>query len=241
VRESRFKSRFLANMSHELRTPLNAIIGFSELLEHGAVGPLEERQLKYVRSVLTSGRHLLSLVNDVLDLSKVEAGRMKLDREWVPVALVVDSVWGVVEPLAHKQGLTLALELPENLPPVQADPMRLKQVLYNLLSNAIKFTPPGGSVTLRARQEAERMVIEVVDTGVGVRKEDIPRLFREFEQLAPVGDEKPEGTGLGLSLTRRLVELHGGQVTVESQVGQGSTFRVDLPIQAPEAGSEART
>jgi PAS domain S-box-containing protein len=234
-RESRFKSTFLANMSHELRTPLNAIIGFSELLEQEIPGPLTQRQAEYVEYVIGSGRHLLSLVNDVLDLSKVEAGRMELSREWNQLEPVIDAARGSVEPMAQKRGVVLGVSVPAELPALYLDPTRIKQVLYNLLSNAIKFTQRGGSVSLQV--ELQQAVVEVscTDTGTGIRAEDLPRLFREFEQLDHGSGDKPEGTGLGLALTKRLVELHGGRVTVSSEVGTGSRFAFTLPIHPIDA------
>ena len=227
--ESRYKSRFLASMSHELRTPLNAIIGFSELLDQEIFGSLAPRQKEYVGYVVQSGRHLLGLVNDILDLSKIEAGRMELAREWVAPLAVVDAVQGSVRPLAHKQGVSLAVELPTQLPDLYVDEMRLRQILFNLLSNAIKFTPAGGDVTLRLELRGERIIIEVEDTGVGIRPEDIPRLFREFERMDDRSKTKTEGTGLGLALTKRLVELHGGTIEVVSRPNAGSRFSVALP------------
>ncbi len=233
-RESRFKSKFLAGMSHELRTPLNAIIGFSELLEQELFGPLTDRQKKYVQNVLLSGRHLLSLVNDILDLSKVEAGRMELSREWTPLALIIDAVQGVIKPLADKQGVQMSMSLPPHLPDLYIDTVRIKQVLYNLLSNAIKFTPRGGSVELSAELQGNNLSVSCKDTGIGIRAEDMPRLFREFEQLEPVAGDGPEGTGLGLALTKRLVELHGGSISVVSEIGKGSTFTFTLPMLSRE-------
>ncbi|MDB4972656.1 MAG: Histidine kinase [Myxococcaceae bacterium] len=227
--ESRYKSRFLASMSHELRTPLNAIIGFSELLDQEIFGDLTERQKEYVGYVVQSGRHLLSLVNDILDLSKIEAGRMELSREWVSPLAVIDAVQGSVQPLAQKQGVTLALDLPSELPDLYVDEMRLRQILYNLLSNGIKFTPAGGKVTLQAALQEDRLCVNVTDTGVGIRAEDLPRLFREFERMEEGGGPKIEGTGLGLALTKRLVELHGGSIHVESKHNVGSKFTVLLP------------
>jgi signal transduction histidine kinase len=234
-RESRFKSKFLANMSHELRTPLNAIIGFSELLEQEVAGPLNPKQTEYVRYVLTSARHQLQLVNEILDLSKIEAGRVELSREWTPLGAVVDAVQGIVRPLADKQGVRLELVVAANLPELFVDPVRIKQVLYNLLSNGIKFTSPGGVVTLSARPAADHVEIAVADTGVGIRRDDLGRLFREFERIE--AGEKTEGTGLGLALTRRLVELHGGEISVESEFGAGSRFSVRLPIFGKDAPS----
>jgi PAS domain S-box-containing protein len=228
------KSAFLANMSHELRTPLNAVIGFSELLEQQIFGALNDKQTAYVGNVLVSGRHLLQLVNDILDISKVEAGRMDLVYEVLPIGSIVDVVRGVIQGLAAKKGINFEVSVPDDLPEVQVDPGRIKQVLYNLISNAIKFTPRGGVVRLSAEAAGGYLVVKVADTGVGISREDLPRLFREFEQLPQPGGVRPEGTGLGLALTKRLVELHGGKVEVESELGKGSTFSVYLRLRTPE-------
>ena len=228
------KSGFLANMSHELRTPLNAVIGFSELLEQEIFGELNTKQRTYVKNVLVSGRHLLQLVNDILDISKVEAGRMDLRYERTPIGSIVDIVRSVITAVAAKKGIELDVDMPPSLPEVHVDPGRIKQVLYNLIANAIKFTPRGGIVRVSARADAKHLVVFVADTGVGIAKEDLPRLFREFEQLPQPGGVRPEGTGLGLALTRRLVELHGGKVEVESELGKGSTFSVFLPLKSPD-------
>ncbi len=236
--ESRYKSRFLASMSHELRTPLNAIIGFSELLDQEIFGSLGARQKEYVGYVLQSGRHLLALVNDILDLSKIEAGRMELAREWVAPLRLIDSVQGSVQPLAQKQGVELELELSAQLPDLYVDEMRLRQILYNLLSNGIKFTPAGGRVSLKVELRADKFCIEVTDTGVGIREEDLPRLFREFERMEESSQRKTEGTGLGLALTKRLVELHGGTIRVESKPGAGSKFTVSLPAFGGRSGGK---
>jgi len=228
-RESRFKSTFLANMSHELRTPLNAIIGFSELLDMELAGPLEPKQREYVSDVLQSANHLLTLINDVLDLSKVDAGRVELHREWVTLDVLARAVQAIVQPLANKRGVQLDFDLPAALPQIHVDTVRFKQILFNLLSNGIKFTPAGGQVRLRAHADEAGVHVAVSDTGVGIRSEDLPRLFQEFEQIEPALGVKPEGTGLGLALTRRLVDLHGGTVAVQSEPGQGSVFTVSLP------------
>jgi PAS domain S-box-containing protein len=231
---NRAKSAFLANMSHELRTPLNAVIGFSELLEQQIFGTLNDKQRSYVGNVLISGRHLLQLVNDILDISKVEAGRMDLAYELTPIGSIIDVVRSVIQAVAAKKGIDLEVEVPPSLPEVNIDPGRIKQVLYNLISNAIKFTPRGGVVRLSAHADERNLIVLVSDTGVGIAREDLPRLFREFEQLRQPGGVRPEGTGLGLALTRRLVELHGGKVEVESQLGRGSIFSVHLPLRSPD-------
>ncbi|HVY36559.1 MAG TPA: ATP-binding protein [Polyangia bacterium] len=238
---NRAKSAFLANMSHELRTPLNAVIGFSELLEQEIFGTLNDKQRTYVSNVLVSGRHLLQLVNDILDISKVEAGRMDLAYERTPIGSVVDVVRGVIGALAAKRGIALEVDVPPDLPDVYVDPGRIKQVLYNLISNAIKFTARGGVVRLTVRSDARSLVVSVSDTGIGIARADLPRLFREFEQLAQPNGVRPEGTGLGLALTRRLVELHGGRVEVESELGRGSTFSVHLPLRSPDDSTGIRT
>jgi PAS domain S-box-containing protein len=231
------KSGFLANMSHELRTPLNAVIGFSELLEQEIFGGLNDKQRGYVGNVLVSGRHLLQLVNDVLDISKVEAGRMDLAYELTPIGSIVDVVRSVIQAVAAKKGINLEVSVAQGLPDVSIDPGRIKQVLYNLISNAIKFTPRGGIVRLSAFTDGQHLVVTVSDTGVGIARDDLPRLFREFEQLPQPGGTRPEGTGLGLALTKRLVELHGGRVEVASELGKGSTFSVHLPLRAHEEAS----
>jgi len=227
---NQFKSKFLANMSHELRTPLNAVIGFSELLEQELFGPLSSRQKEYVQNILASGQHLLSLVNDVLDISKVEAGRMELVREWTSLAQVTESVDRILQSLARKKRLTLKLSLPEDLPDVFIDPIRMKQVLYNLLANGIKFTPEGGVVGLTVHLEASQLHLSVDDTGIGIPADQLSRLFQPFEQIGNRAGGEHEGTGLGLALTKSLVELHGGSISVQSEVGKGSSFQVTLPL-----------
>ena len=187
-----------------------------------------------MKNVLVSGRHLLQLVNDILDISKVEAGRMDLAYERTPIGSIIDVVRSVIIAVASKKGIELDVDVPATLPEVHVDPGRIKQVLYNLIANAIKFTPRGGTVRVSARAEAKHVVVLVSDTGVGIAQEDLPRLFREFEQLPQANGVRPEGTGLGLALTRRLVELHGGKVAVESALGKGSTFSVFLPLKSPD-------
>jgi signal transduction histidine kinase len=228
---NRYKSQFLANMSHELRTPLHAIIGFSELLHdeiHAA--NLHPKQRAYAGHILESGRHLLALVNDVLDLSRVEAGRIELRCKWVSPRDLAHRAAAIVHPLAVKQGVTLDIEAPSDLPEIYVDPLRMKQVLYNLLSNAIKFTPQGGRVRIGVSDDDEATSIAVEDTGIGMRAEDLPRLFQEYERLD--ADDEREGAGIGLALTKKLVELHGGSIHVTSTLGRGSTFAVDLPKHA---------
>ncbi|MCX5845760.1 MAG: ATP-binding protein [Deltaproteobacteria bacterium] len=237
---NRSKSDFLANMSHELRTPLNAIIGFSEVLEDGLYGDLNDRQKTYVRHIYTSGKHLLSLINDILDLSKVEAGKMEFEVSRFPIRAVLDSSVVMLKEKAMKHGIALSVEVePEADIHVDVDERKIKQIVFNLLSNAVKFTPDGGRVTLRVRMAAvengseEQRMLEVCieDTGIGIKEEDLPRLFGEFTQLhQSVLTKEHEGTGLGLALTKRLVELHHGSIRVESEYGKGSRFYFTLPV-----------
>jgi signal transduction histidine kinase len=235
----------LATVSHELRTPLNAIIGFSELLDQGTAGALAPKQSEYVRYVLSSGRHLLSLVGDILDLSKVDAGKMELVPEPTALHAVALAAQDTLQPVASKRGVTLSLYISPDLPLLYVDPLRLRQMLYNLLSNGIKFTPSGGRVTLAAEARGEQLEIRVTDTGIGIPRDDLPRLFQEFEQVQAQGEGRIAGSGLGLALTKRLVELHGGSVAVESALGEGSTFtlRFPLPTQtaSPSLPSAQRT
>ncbi|HYR93934.1 MAG TPA: GAF domain-containing protein, partial [Methylomirabilota bacterium] len=228
---NRHKSEFLANMSHELRTPLNAIIGFSEVMLQGIFGDLNDKQREYQEDVLSSGKHLLTLINDILDLSKIEAGRMELDVTTFSLADAVDNGLTIVRERASRHGITLQAVLPNDLPPIEADERKVKQILYNLLSNAAKFTPDGGRVEVRASRENEHVRIDVRDTGIGIAAEDQAGVFEEFRQ---VGRERSrEGTGLGLTLTKRFVELHGGRISLESRPGKGSTFSFTLPIRRP--------
>ena len=223
------KSRFLASVSHELRTPLNGIIGFSELLYDGKLGPVAEDQVDVLGDILSSARHLLQLINDVLDLSKVEAGRMEFHPERCRIEKLALEVRDVIRPLAEKKGLHLALEVPATLT-ANIDPGRFKQVLYNYLSNAVKFTAAGGSVTLRIAEEGDKKFrLEVEDTGIGIGADEVPRLFQEFAQL-PNSRHAEQGTGLGLALTRHIVEAQGGAVAVQSEAGRGSVFSAILPL-----------
>jgi PAS domain S-box-containing protein len=225
------KNRFLANMSHELRTPLNGIIGFAEFLSDGKPGPLNERQAEYLQDILNSGRHLLQLINDVLDLAKVEAGRMELSPETFSLAKAIDEVNAVAKPLAHKKGIHVEVDVSPGLEAVHLDQQKTKQVLYNLLSNALKFSDDGGQVVIRAhRDDEDRFKIAVQDAGIGIRAEDLNRLFTEFEQLETGTARRFEGTGLGLALTQKIVEIQGGSIEVDSEFGSGSTFTVTLPM-----------
>jgi signal transduction histidine kinase len=225
---SRHKSEFLANMSHELRTPLNAIIGFSEVLAERMFGDVNDKQAEYLGDILESARHLLALINDVLDLSKIEAGRIELDLVEFDVARALDNTLLLVRERAQRRGVVLLSEIPPNLGGIVADERKFKQVVLNLLSNAIKFTPPGGTITLRALGVGDSVEASVHDTGVGISAADQALVFEEFRQVG-AADRKSEGTGLGLAISRRFVELHGGSIRVDSEVGRGSTFTVRLP------------
>jgi signal transduction histidine kinase len=226
---NRHKSEFLANMSHELRTPLNAVIGFSEVLKERMFGDLNPKQLEYVRDIHGSGQHLLSLINDILDLSKIEAGYMELDVRDFDVAAAVGNCCVLIRERAVRQRVRCDCAVEPGVTTWPGDERKFKQVLLNLLSNAVKFTPPGGNVDLRARADSDWLVVTVRDTGIGIAPEEREAIFREFHQVRSSGSAKHEGTGLGLSLSRRLVQLHHGTLTVESEVGRGSTFTASFP------------
>jgi signal transduction histidine kinase len=232
---NKHKSDFLANMSHELRTPLNAIIGFSEAMMDRLFGDLNEKQADYLKDIHESGKHLLSLINDILDLSKIEAGRMELELSSFHLPSAISNAITLIRERAMRHGIALGVHIDERLGEFQADERKLKQVLLNLLSNAVKFTPDGGRVDVSAKLDTDKVEISVKDTGVGISPEDQASLFEEFKQFGKDRSRKAEGTGLGLSLTKRLVELHGGQILVDSAVGHGSTFRVMLPL--PQHGA----
>jgi signal transduction histidine kinase len=234
-RRTREKSRFLANMSHELRTPLNSIIGFSEVLISRLQDRVPAKDLKFLRNIHGSGQHLLAVVNDILDISKVEAGTMEVRPAALSVRAVIEGVRQVMKGLSARRSVAVAVEVPDDLPPLEADPEKLKQVLYHLLSNAVKFSPFGGTVTLRARLLAaeasplgeEAVAISVADQGPGIDPRDHELIFQEFRQVesgSPI-----EGSGLGLSIVKKFVELHGGRVTVDSALGRGATFTAVLP------------
>lgn len=235
---SRLKSEFLANMSHELRTPLNSIIGFSELLHLGEVGPMSPKQTEFVGDILASGRHLLRLISDVLDLSKVEAGKMEFYPERIELKPLLDEVTGVLHPVARGKSIDIVTTLEPKLGELHLDPARIKQILYNFLSNALKFSPKESRVEVRICAEGTSAFrIEVVDNGPGIAPEDHPRLFVEFEQLHRGRAKTHGGTGLGLALTRRLVEAQGGTVGLESAPGKGSVFWALLPRKTSGGGA----
>jgi len=231
---SRHKSEFLSNMSHELRTPLNAIIGFSEVLHEQMFGELNEQQLGYVHDVLDAGRHLLSLINDILDLAKVEAGRMELDLAHVSLPDALQIGLTMHGERATRGGITLGLSVDPDDITIRADERKLRQVVFNLLSNAVKFTPPGGRIAVSAQIRDGIVEVAVADTGSGIAPEDLELIFEEFQQARGDSGKRQEGTGLGLPLSRKFIELHGGRLWVESVQGAGSTFRFTLPVEQPE-------
>jgi signal transduction histidine kinase len=227
---SQHKSEFLANMSHELRTPLNAIIGFSEVLGERMFGDLNEKQDEYLKDIHASGQHLLSLINDILDLSKIEAGRMELESQPFDLPAALDNALTLIRERAARHGLRLEVTVDPGLGEVKGEERKVKQVLLNLLSNAVKFTPEGGKISLSASLNDGMAEISVTDTGVGIAPEDQEAIFEEFRQVGSDYARKREGTGLGLALARRLVALHGGKLWVESEPGKGSTFTFTLPV-----------
>ena len=232
----RLKSEFLAHMSHELRTPLNGIIGFSEFLIDGKPGPLNPKQLEYMSDVLTSGRDLLALINDVLDLAKVEAGKMELHPEVFSFRGAVTEICSIIGAMANEKEVVIERELDVQPDEVWLDKQKFKQVLYNLLSNAVKFTHNNGRVSITATmEERSRLRLQVCDTGVGIKAEDLPKMFLEFRQLDSGLTRRHQGTGLGLALTKKIVEFQDGTISVESTPGKGSTFTVILPLKGREA------
>ncbi len=229
---SQAKSQFLATMSHELRTPLNAIIGFSELLKGELFGPIGDARYKgYVNDVHRSGKHLLSLVNDVLDFSKIDAGHLTLQEDQIDIRETLATSLRMVAGQADSNGVTIEQEIAHDLPILRADERRIRQILLNLLSNAVKFTPRGGTVRMIAFVDEREFVVQVADTGIGMAKEDIPRALERFGQLDSDLNRKYEGTGLGLPLTKKLAELHGGRLEIESELCVGTKVTVAFPAE----------
>ena len=228
---NRAKTEFLANISHELRTPLNAIIGFSDLMQREMLGPLgNEQYASYIRDIHQSGSHLHDVINDILDLSKIEAGQMELQETLVDVKHAIERCIRVVATRADDNGLKLVIDLPDSLPFVIADERKLKQILINLISNAVKFTEKGGTITVDAAAGANGgVIIRVIDSGIGIAPENLSKVFRPFEQVDNSLSRSHEGTGLGLPLTKSLVELHDGTLELESELGAGTTVTVKLP------------
>jgi two-component system CheB/CheR fusion protein len=230
-RVARVKSEFLANMSHELRTPLNSINGFSEVLYDETFGPLNEKQKKYVTNVLTSGKHLLLLINQILDMAKVEAGKMKLTLSSLPMQSILNEISLLVADMVNKKKLQMSIEIDEDLSNIEADELKIKEIIFNLLSNAIKFTPEGGKIGMRAKKAGSEIEITVWDTGVGVAPENMEKIFEGFFRVDTPYSRVTEGTGLGLPLSKKLVELHGGKFSVESEgLNKGVSVRFTLPI-----------
>jgi|GEM_PF-3349000 signal transduction histidine kinase len=224
------KDQFLSIVSHELRTPINAITGFGSILEDEAAGPLNEEQHHYVRKMLLGADSLLTLVNDLLDLSRIQAGKFKITKGSTDVPRLITEVLTMLGPLAEGKRLQVTSDVPDNLPSLQADGQRVKQVLFNLVSNAIKFTHPEGRIHVSVRLGGDRLRCEVADTGIGIAREDFPRLFQRFGQLDTRYNRLTTGSGLGLSISKALVEAHGGEIGVESELGKGSTFWFTLPL-----------
>jgi signal transduction histidine kinase len=240
---NRAKSQFLANMSHELRTPLNAIIGFSEALELGIAGPIPPRPTEYAGLIHQSGQHLLHVINDILDLAKVDAGKFELyEEDGVEPGWIIDSCITLLKNHAVANGIDFSIEIEANLPPLVADPTRLKQILLNLISNAVKFTEPGGSVVVGAKRSVDGgLAFAVRDTGVGMTAEELAVALQPFGQVEADHNRRYEGTGLGLPLARRLAELHGGSLHISSEKGRGTTVTVILPASRIDAGKAVVT
>jgi signal transduction histidine kinase len=228
---SRHKSEFLANMSHELRTPLNAIIGFSQVLRDGLFGEVNAKQEEYLEDILTSGHHLLALINDVLDLSKVEAGQVQLELAPFSIQDALERGVSMVREQATRNDVQVTLHANDGLHVVTGDERRVRQVIFNLLSNAVKFTSAGGSVDVTATRANGEVRVSVADTGPGITEDDLGRIFEEFQQTE-AGARQHEGTGLGLALSKRFVEMHGGRIWCDSEVGKGSTFVFTIPAAA---------
>ncbi len=227
-RANHLKTQFMTNMSHELRTPLNAIIGFAEAIRDGVAGPPSDEQREFAEDINQAGRQLLDLINNILDMAKLEAGASDLDLQPCDLAAVADEVFRVTRGLARQRGVELASDIQPRPLQLTADPVKLKQILYNLLANAVKFSKAGDAVRLDARLEPETVIVRVTDTGVGIAPEDQVWIFEEFRQAGSDLADRPEGTGLGLALVKRLVELHGGDIVVQSEIGKGTTFTVTL-------------
>jgi signal transduction histidine kinase len=228
---NKVKSEFLSTMSHELRTPLNSIIGFSDLLKQKMIGELNQKQEHYIDNILTSSKHLLSLINDILDLSKIESGKIEMNVEKISLPSTINDTLEMVRTTAIKHNINILKELDPELEYLEADKQKLKQILFNLLSNAVKFSKPvGGTITITSKKYDEMAQISVSDTGIGIKKEDMGKLFNKFQQIESATYRKYGGTGLGLAISKELVELHGGKIWAESKYGEGTTFKFKLPL-----------
>ncbi len=232
---NRLKSEFLATMSHELRTPLNAIIGFAEVLRDEIAGTLAVEQKEYVEDIHNSGQHLLNMINSILDLSKIEAGKLGLQYEEFPIKDAVNEVLNTIVGFSDKKGIHIHTNIEGDIPFISADKVKFKQIMFNLLSNAVKFTPENGRITINAKLTNQHIQVAVTDTGIGIKSEDMDKIFEAFRQLDASYARRYEGTGLGLTLTKRLVELHGGEIWVKSEYGKGSTFTFTLPLKPPRS------
>jgi len=234
-RTTQAKSDFLANMSHELRTPLNSINGFSEILFEETFGPLNERQKKYVSNVLVSGNHLLLLINQILDMAKVETGKMRLAISVLPLKKLLNEIALLVSDMVSKKNILMEIDIAEDLPDIEADELKVKEIIYNLLSNAMKFTPEGGKLGIRAKALCSDVEVVVWDNGIGVAIENRENVFKEFFRVDTPFSRLTEGTGLGLPLSKKLVELHFGKLSLESEgLDKGTSVRFTLPIQSPK-------
>jgi signal transduction histidine kinase len=230
-RTSQMKTQFLTNMSVELRTPLNSIIGYTELIVNNTYGPLNDTQRDRLEKVIRNGYNLLSLINDVLDLNRIETGKVVLERRTVPTAYLLDAVLTTIEPMATQKGLTLTRSY-RDAPPIYADEVRARQIITNITANAIKFTHEG-SIQVRAFRQEGMVQFEIEDTGIGIKPEDHDKVFAEFQQVDNSTTRRYEGTGLGMAITKKLVELHGGQIWLKSEWGKGTTFFVTMPAADP--------
>ncbi|WP_406661386.1 ATP-binding protein [Methanolobus sp. ZRKC3] len=225
------KSQFLANMSHELRTPLNSVIGFSDMLQSEIFGSLNEKQMDYVSNIKISGQHLLEIINDILDFSKIEAGKMGLVPEEFFVTDIIDETISILSPQASNKGISLESQMDLQVSTINADMAKFKQILYNLIGNAIKFTPKGGSVKVFVRNVETNLEVSIIDTGTGISKEDMERIFKPFTQLNSSLSRQQSGTGLGLVLVKKMVDMHGGNIEFSSELGKGSSFTFRLPLE----------
>jgi two-component system CheB/CheR fusion protein len=230
-RVAQVKTEFLANMSHELRTPLNSINGFSEVLYDETFGPLNVKQKQYVNNVLTSGKHLLLLINQILDMAKIEAGKVKLTLSFLQMKSLLNEISLLVADMVSKKKIEMVLEIAEDMPNIEADELKVREIIYNLLSNAVKYTPEGGKIGIRAKKADSEIEVVVWDTGVGIASENMEKIFEGFFRVDTPYSRVTEGTGLGLPLSKKLVELHGGKLSVESEgLDKGTSVRFTLPI-----------